>query len=146
MRVVNILRKFIKDSNHYITTACLVQPEVNLLASYELSYIDESKGEKAILLPDLINPRTPALGRKRFFHPFDIVVKLTHLNRLVEWIFIEVDGRWHEKKKVQNRDREVERVQQQLIPDGRFVRIDIGDAKYLPEHEIVNLVIKKRYR
>lgn len=140
MRVVNILRKWIKESKHYITTACLVQPEVSLLASYELSYIDESTGQKTILLPDLIDPRSPQRGRKRFFHPFDVVVKLTHLNKLVEWIFIEVDGRWHEKQKVQNRDREVERIQAQVIPDGRFVRIPIGEAKHATEKEIIDLV------
>lgn len=143
MRVVNILKKEIEDSKHYITSACLVEPEVKLFATYKLYYID-NRGQEIVLLPDLIDPRIPERGRKRFFHPFDILVKLVHLNKLIEWIFVEIDGKWHEKKKTQARDREVERVQQQLIPDGNFVRIDIADAKALSPHEIVKLVIKRR--
>lgn len=140
MRVVEILRSWINKSGHYLASASLVQPEVSLSASYELFYVDESRGQKAILLPELINPRTPAMGRKRFFHPFDICVKLVHLNKLVEWILIEIDGKWHEKKRTQQRDREVERIQAQLIPDARLVRIPISEAKHAPEKDLIDLV------
>lgn len=145
MRVAGIIDKWIKDSKHYITTACIVEVEVKLAASYELYYLD-TNGQKVVLLPEFIDPRRPEAGRKRFFHPFDILVKLVHLNKLVEWIFVEVDGRWHEKLKVKVRDRYIEEKQQQLLPDARLVRIHIADAKALPPHEIVQLVIKPRRR
>ena len=91
----------------------------------------------------LINMWGHALKRTSYDKEFDTYSTKKHDNGLTSELIIEIDGKSHNSKVQQGKDKTAEEYAAFFLPDARFVRIDIA---ILLNHNISDKSILEMYK